>query len=191
MMTQEQVLMLEEENMLSDGFVWDRDAEWVQVSIRPRGLAMGYRNSCAITTKLGRVITRMWRERGIKLAILLDDVLVAVTGTFEHACKIRDEMLADLERLGVHVNWKKTVLTPSKCTRFLGMLVDSELYRFFVPPEQVVKLKVIVKNMVEKDDASVRELASVVGKVMSMQVAVPAVRMMPAECYGLIWPDGD
>ena len=105
-MTQEQVLILEEENMLPDGFVWDRDAEWVQVSIRPRGLAMGYKNSCAIATKLGRVITRMWRERGIKLANLLDDVLVAVTGTFEHACKVRDEMLADLERLGVQVNWK-------------------------------------------------------------------------------------
>ena len=45
--------------------------------------------------------------------------------------------------------------------------------------------------MGEKDDASVRELASVVGKVMSLQVAVPAVRMMTAECYGLIWPDGD
>ena len=83
------------------------------------------------------------------------------------------------------------MLTPSKCTRFLGMLVDSELYRCFVPPERVVKLKVIVKNMVEKDGASVRELASVVGKVMFTQVAVPAVRMMTAECYGLIWPDGD
>ena len=191
MMTQEQVLILEEETMLPDGFVWDRDAEWVQVNIRPRGLAMGYKNSCDVATKLGRVITRMWRERGIKLANLLDDVLVAVTGTFEHACKVRDEMLADLGRLGVQVNWKKTVLTPSKCTRFLGMLIDSELYRFFVPPEKVVKLKLIVKDMVDKKDASVRELASVVSKVMSMQVAVPAVRMMTAECYGLIRPDGD
>ena len=103
-------------------------------------------------------------------------------------------MLADLERLGVQVklvDWKKSVLTPSKCTRFLGMLVDSELYRFFVPPEKVVKLKAIVQDMLAKEDASVRELASVVGKIMSMQVAVPAMRMMIAECYGLIRPDGD
>ena len=177
--------------MLPDAFVWDREAEWVQVSITPRGLAMGYRNSCAIATKLGRVTTRMWRERGIKLANLLDDVLVAVTGTFEHAAKVRDEMLAVLEQLGVQVNWKKSVLTPSKCTRILGMLVDSELYRLFVPPEKVVKLKVIVRDMLEKEDSSVHELASVVGKVMFMQVAVLAVRMVTAECYGLIRPDGD
>ena len=104
----------------------------------PRGLAMGFRNICAIATKLGRVITRMWRERGIKLANLLDNDLVAVTGTFEHAAKVRDEMLADLERPGVQVNWKESVLTPSKCTRF------------FVPPEKVIKLKVTVKTWWER-----------------------------------------
>ena len=109
----------------------------------------------------------------------------------DKAGKVRDERSADLDRLGVQVNWKKSVLTPSKCTRFLGMLVDSELYRSFVPPEEVVKLRAIVEDMVAKEDASVRELASVVGKVMSMQVAVPAVRRMTAECYGLIRPDGD
>ena len=190
-MTQEQVKILEEEGMLPEGFEWDKTAEWVKVTIRPRGLAMGYKNSCAIATKLGRVITRMWRERGIKLANLLDDVLFAVSGTFEQACKVRDEVLADLERLGVQVNWKKSVLTPSKCIRFLGMLVDSALYRFFVPPEKVEKLKAIVKEMVTDGDSSVRALASVVGKIMSMQVAVPAVRMMTTACYALIRPDGD
>jgi hypothetical protein len=190
-MPKEQLLILEEKGMLPDAFVWDKEAEWVQVGFRPRGLAMGYKNSCAIATKLGCVITCMWRERGIKLANLLDDVLVAVTGTFEHAAKVRDEMLADLEQLGLQVNWKRSVLTPSKCTRFLGMLVDSELYRFFVPPKEIVELKVVVKDMLEKEDSSVRELASVVGKVMSMHVGVPAVRMMAAECYGLIRPDGD
>ena len=97
----------------------------------------------------------------------------AVLGA-EHP-KVRDERLADLERLGAQVNWRKSVLTHSKHTRFLCMLVDSELCRFVVPPEEVVKLRAIVKDMVAKEDASVRELASVVGKVMSMQVAVPAV----------------
>ena len=45
---------------------------------------------------------------------MLDDGLVAVSGTFEHACKARDEMLADLERLGVQVNWKKSVLCAAR-----------------------------------------------------------------------------
>ena len=44
---------------------------------------------------------------------------------------MRDEVLADLDRLGVLVNWRKSVLKPSHCLRFLGMLVDSEVYKFF------------------------------------------------------------
>ena len=163
----------------------------VRIHVRPRGLAMGYRNSCAIWTKVARVITRRWREKGFKLVHMIDDVLVSVTGTYEDATRVRDEMLADLETLGVQVNWKRSVLTPSRCVRFLGMLIDSEAYRFFVPPEKVEKLKSLVDKMTSDDQASVRALASVVGKVMSMQIAVPAVRMMTSACYGLIRPDGD
>ena len=44
-MTQEHVLILEEENMLQDGLVWDRDDERVQVSIIPRALAMGCKHT--------------------------------------------------------------------------------------------------------------------------------------------------
>ena len=83
------------------------------------------------------------------------------------------------------------MLALSKCTRFLGILIDSELYRFFAPPEKVVKLKSSVKDTVDKDDPSVRELASFDGKVMSMQVAAPTVRLTTAESYGPIRPDGD
>ena len=80
--------------------------------------------------------------------------------------------------MGVQVNWRKSILTHSKHTRFLCMLVNSELCRFVAPPGEVVKLRAIVKDMVAKEDAPVRELASGVGKVMPMQVAVPAVSAM-------------
>jgi hypothetical protein len=189
--TQEQVRHLRDAGLLPDNLEWDEAAEFVEVCVRPRGLAMGYRNSCAIWTKLARVITKRWREKGFKIVHLIDDVLVSVTGSYEQACAVRDEMLADLERLGIQVNWKKSVLTPSKCVRFLGMLVDSAAYRFFVPPDKVEKLRDLINDMVGSGAAAVRALASVTGKIMSMQIAVPAVRMMTAECYKLIRPDGD
>ena len=74
---------------------------------------------------------------------------------FGHARKARDEMLADLQQLGVQVNWRESVLTHSKHTRFLCMGVSSELCGFVMPPEEVVKLRAIVKDMVAKVDASV------------------------------------
>jgi len=190
-LTQEQVQALANEGLLPEGFEWDHGAEYVDVRVRPRGLPMGFKNSCAVWTKVARVLTTLWRRKGFKLVHLLDDLLFSVSGTFEEACVVRDEVLADLDRLGVMVNWKKSVLHPSRCLRFLGMLVNSEVYRFFVPPDKVEKLRELVLRMAGEPVATVRAIASVVGKIMSMQVAVPAVRMVSAGLYALVRPDGD
>ena len=189
--TQEQVRELRKAGLLPPEFEWDRAATTVRVRVRPKGLPMGFRNSCAIWTKVARVLTTLWRRKGFKLVHLIDDLLFSVTGTYEEACRVRDEVLADLDRLGVFVNWKKSVLEPSKCTRFLGMLVDTLAYRFFVPPDKIEKLKAVVAHMVQQPEATVRALASVVGKVMSMSIAVPAVRMVTAGLYRLVRPEGD
>jgi hypothetical protein len=71
------------------------------------------------------------------------------------------------------------------------MLVDSEVYKFFVPPDKIVKLHELVESMGVMPEATIRALASVVGKVMSMQLAVPAVRMMSAGLYKLVRPEGN
>lgn len=190
-LTQEQLRCLGELGLLPEGFVWDRQVLLVEVRVRPRGLPMGFRNSCAVWTKVTRVLTTLWRRKGFKLVHLLDDLLFSVSGTFEDACRVRDEVLADLERLGVFVNWKKSVLTPSFCLRFLGMLVDSAAFKFFVPRDKIEKLHEIVKTMGQQPEATVRAIASVVGKIMSMQIAVPAVRMVSAGLHALIRPEGD
>ena len=188
---QHQVRCLEERGLLPQGFEWDRAATLVELRVRPRGLPMGFRNSCAVWTKVARVLTTLWRRKGFKLVHLLDDLLFSVSGSEEDACKVRDEVLEDLERLGVFVNWKKSVLTPSFCVRFLGMLVDSRAYKLFVPGDKVEKLQDLVKTMGQQPEATVRAIASVVGKIMSMQIAVPAVRMMSAGLHALIRPEGD
>ena len=190
-LTQQQVQELKDAGMLPEGFVWDRTAEFVNVRVRPRGLPMGFRNSCAVWTKIARVLTTLWRRKGFKLVHLIDDLLFSVSGTYEEACKVRDEVLADLDRLGVLVNWKKSVLKPNKCVRFLGMLVNSEVFRFFVPPDKIAKLKDLVLDMAGKSDTTVRCIASIVGKIMSMQLAVPAVRIVSAGLYDLVRPKGD
>ena len=189
--TQAQIQELLAQGLLPAEFVWDKEAELVEIHVRPRGLPMGFKNSCAVWTKTARVLTTLWRRKGFKLVHMIDDLLFAVSGTYEEACAVRDEVLADLDRLGVLVNWRKSVLEPSHCLRFLGMLVDSEVYKFFVPPDKIVKLHELVESMGVMPEATIRALASVVGKVMSMQLAVPAVRMMSAGLYKLVRPEGN
>ena len=196
-LTQAQLRKLHVAGRLPEGFAWDEAAERVRVYLRPVGLPMGFINACAIFTKVSRVYVAKWRREGKRCVHLLDDLMFAVSGTFEQACQVRDEVLRDLEAVGALVNWRKSVLTPGKCLCFLGMLVDSESYRFFVPEKKVEKLKALVAELLARDkageypEATFRELASMVGKVMSMQVAVPAVRMLTHEVYRLIRPEGE
>jgi hypothetical protein len=196
-LSQDQVQELSDVGRLPEGFVWDKSADFVRVYLRPVGLPMGFTNACAIFTKVSRVYVAKWRREGKRCVHLLDDMMFSVSGTFEEACAVRDAVLADLEAVGALVNWRKSVLTPGKCLCFLGMLVDSVLYRFFVPEKKVVKLKALVDELLARDlageypEATFRELASVAGKIMSMQVAVPAVRMLTHEVYRLIRPEGE
>ena len=62
-----------------------------------------------------------------------------------------------------------------------------------VPDTRLDKLEQAVKKMLEEDtESSVRELASVAGKVISMAPAVPAARLLTHETYKLVRPeDGD
>ena len=200
---QEDVQRLEGLSLLPEEFLWDRGASWVTVFLRPVGLPMGFRNSCAVWTKITRVLTSKWRREGRRLVHLLDDFLFAVDSSKsrEEAQLEVMEVLDDMERLGLQINWGKSVLTVSKCLLFLGMLVDSLAYRFFVPAKKVEKLRALVEEMVRGGgdgrasgvvvEATFRLLAKAVGKVVSMQIAVPAVRMMTSELYSFIRPEGD
>ena len=51
--------------LLPEDSRWDEEAAEVEVTVQPNGLPMGFRNSCAVWTKTARVLTGMWRRRGL------------------------------------------------------------------------------------------------------------------------------
>ena len=154
--------------------------------IQPKGLPMGFTNSCAIWTKISRVLTRMWRERGWKCIGYIDDFLF-VASSEQEAWEMLRRVLKDIEWLGLAPSYKKTIV-PTRRLKFLGILVDSELQRFFVPGEKVEKIKALARAVQVMDVASMRELASVAGKIVSISVAIPAARLLTKECYEMIRP---
>ena len=184
---------------LPDGFEWDKQAETIEIFLRPVGLPMGFKNACAVWTKIARVLTAKWRREGKKLVHLLDDFMFAVDGSksLAEAKAVRDAVLADIEAVGGQINWKKSILKACKCLQFLGMLVDSLSYCFYVPQKKVMKLKALVNRMVatnsaeELPETTFRKLASVLGKTISMQIAVPSLAMMTFECFALLRPEGE
>lgn len=179
---------MREEKLLPEG--WAPDSEG-QTTVRPVGLPMGFKLSPVIFTKLMRVLTKRWRERGIRLVHYLDDLLFCAE-TVEEAERIRDMVLRDLQHLGLAPSWRKTMAKPSTRVKFLGFIVDSEQMRIYVTGERLDKLeeaaKVLVKRAEGCEKAAMRELASVAGKIVSMAPAIPAARMLTRACYSLVRP---
>ena len=200
LITTAQLLALQEAGKPPEGFV-RREVKpgYFELIVRPVGIPMGFKNACAIWAKISRVLTAKWRRAGKRLVHLLDDTMFAFSGdlSFEEAGGVRDGMWADFEAVAAQINWKKSLLTPSKCLRYLGMLVDTQQYRFFVPADKVEKLKVLVEEMVTvkqgggNPEATFRQLARVLGKFLSMRIAVPTVAMMTHDCYLLLRPEGE
>ena len=182
----EQLAKLREAGLVPDWLVIEEGSER-DVCIQPRGLPMGFTNSCAIWTKIARVLTRKWRERGWSVCGYIDDFLF-VASSEEEAWRMLRQALSDIEELGLAPSYRKTIV-PTKRLKFLGVLVDSALCRFFIPGEKIEILKELARAVRERDVASMRELASVAGKVISMSVAIPAARLLTRACYQLVRPD--
>lgn len=159
--------------------------------MRPVGLPMGFKLSPVIFTMLMRVLTKRWRERGVRLVHYLDDLLFCVASE-EEAERVRDMVLRDLQHLGLAPSWKKTMATAARRVRFLGFIVDSEAMRIYVTGERLDKLEaaamVLAKRAEGCESAAMRELASVAGKTVSMAPAVPGARMLTRACYSLVRP---
>ena len=163
--------------------------EGVEIYVRSGVMTFGNKRSVPLFTLLTRQQLRTWRTRGWRVGHLLDDFLFAVQGTYDDACAVRDQAVADLEGLGWLVNYEKSILTPDKIIKWVGVVIDSRLMRFFVPPEKVVNLEEQMRQfVVEGDETGCRELAVAAGKLSSMGVALIPVRMMLRELFKFIKP---
>jgi hypothetical protein len=102
------------------------------------------------------------RERGIRLVIYLDDVLIMASS--------KDLVLQHLHlviglftSLGFLVNAEKSVFLPSQEIEFLGVIIDSVSLSFSLPPGKVVKVTHMCEKALRANKISLRHLASIMG----------------------------
>ena len=83
-----------------------------------------------------------------------------------------------LESLGFFINKEKSVLIPSQKMVFWGYAIDSVEMTVSLPEEKLNKLKEETLALWEKPQCSIRDLAHVIGLVVS---SLPAIK--PARLY--------
>ena len=73
-----------------------------------------------------------------------------------------------------HLICKKSVLEPTQTLEYLGVLINSQTITFSLPPAKMENLKTLYKETLQKERISVRNLASMIGKLMATAPAFTA-----------------
>ena len=117
------------------------------------------------------------RNKGIGLVIYLDDMAI-ISSSRELSSQEAAIVVQILESLGFIINKEKSVLIPSQKMVFLGYVIDSVEMTVSLPEEKLNKLKEQTLSLREKPQCSIRELAHVIGLIVS---SFPAIK--PARLY--------
>ena len=95
-------------------------------------LPFGLSSAPRVFTKLLKPVTALLRQRGLRLILYLDDMLLMAQSKFELKAFVK-LVPQFLQLLGFNINWGKSVLPPTQRIQFLGFTVDSVEMSMWLP----------------------------------------------------------
>ena len=117
----------------------------------------------------------------------LDDGIVAVQGendAVNESMRVQQELSSST---GFIVNEEKSQWEPSQCIEWLGFMIDLLQGQFYVPAHKVESLKSQLQMVLQMQTVPARMLASVLGKIISMSLALgPVTRLMTRSLYSVL-----
>ena len=119
-----------------------------------------------------------------KLLQFLDDGMGGHS-SFVIAVRQRNELFSLLCKLGFRLSTKSSPL-PEQTKQFLGMIVHmaGTVPTFHVPQDKIEKLKGLLTETLSHLDAwTMRKLAKITGKCLSMSLDIPMTRLMSRSVY--------
>lgn len=128
--------------------------------------------------KLLKPILAWLRQRGVRMIVHLDDILVL--GSSPEEGKAHVELTIEmLSQLGFVINREKSQLEPTQKIQFLGFWIDSRSMTISLPVEKVEKIKQDARGMIQKRCVSLRELTCLLGRMSATSQAV----LLAPLCY--------
>lgn len=134
----------------------------------PFGLATAPR----VFTKVLAPLMALLRARGIAVIPYLDDLLIKAPSQSD--CLVSLQIALDaLRRFGWVVNWQKSSLSPSRRMEFLGMVLDTQSARIFLPQDKIRSLQSAVSRLHGGSPLTIRFCMRVLGRMVSSFEAIP------------------
>ena len=113
---------------------------------------------------------------GSEFFITIDDMAI-ISSSRELSSQEGAIVVRILESLGFIINKEKSVLIPSQKIVFLGFVIDSMAMTVSLPEEKLNKLKEQTLSLWERPQCSIRELAHVVGLIVSSFSVIKPARL--------------
>jgi len=107
--------------------------------------------------------------------VYLDDILL-VNSRQKGLRQQADFILRDLEELGLQINHKKSLLTPTQQVPYLGFHLNFEKGTFEVPPQKLKTVRRELGKLITHSHLSPRKMAAILGTVRSFLTALPFLR---------------
>ena len=140
-----------------------------------RALPMGLTCSPRIFTGINRVLDTLFRRRGIRVTFYIDDILVL--GKDREDCRQRVlYVLQSLRNLEFMINSSKSQLEPSQHFTYLGLRWDTVSWQISLKPDREVAIRSRAQHILSQGFVTCREVARLVGQVLSSRVAIPLAR---------------
>ena len=166
------------------GFAWNNEGveHYYVFTVLPFGLA----TACYIFTKIMRQLVKYWRSKGLRAVVYLDDGIVAVQGL--EAAKRSSHMVKDtLVNAGFVTHVEKSQWEPSQIMSWLGFDLDLKKGIISVPTHKINALKDVIAGLQGQQSVSAKQIACVIGKIISMSIALGSVsRLMTRDLYALL-----
>ena len=159
--------------------IWKNHQKYLRFLWKGSMLEFGCLPFCLATaprvfTKLMKPVVGALRQRGIRLIIYLDDLLI-MAESYDQALHHAASTLNPLEGLGFIVNYQKSQLLPSQKIEFLAFLIDSNTMTLQLPGEKLRKIRKKCQELLAQTTVSVCELSKFLGLLTSsIQAIFPA-----------------
>ena len=100
-------------------------------------LCFGSKCSAYIFNRLTDAVSSYMNKQGFVCYNYLDDFIIIDT-TYEKVAAAQHFFISTLRKLGFYISWRKIVSPTQRC-RFLGIDIDSEQGRLYLPAEKIAK----------------------------------------------------
>ncbi|VEN35017.1 unnamed protein product [Callosobruchus maculatus] len=135
-------------------------------------MPMGLCTAPYIFTKIFKPVIRKLRSEGIIVIMYLDDLLVIGKEKVECQEKV-NRVLKVLKFLGCVINYKKSVLCPSRLCKYLGFNFNTADMVISLPEERILRIKNACLKIFKKKRCKIKLFAQVLGMLVA---ACPAIK---------------